>query len=233
MKRSTRDTSQSTHVDDVHQQADVIEAALRARVTQQQNIGMIAESTASACDGAREMQADVVMTESERLEVLENIYDDHSGAVYAFCSMVFGSAAADEVTRQVFIAAFRELGPLDVDGEALRLRLILDALNYVVESPRCSDRRPLARSQMRLGRAFPWPGQRPEAIPRPANDLDRILGDSVIDISERTVLALLLIARCSYRDVGLITGQSESAVLQHARSALTRLSLYRDSSGAL
>lgn len=224
MKRNSQDAPQATDVHDPLQQANAIQAALRSRVTRQQNIGMIDELTASAGNHTPGIQPDVVILQSdaERLEALEVIYDDHSGAVYAFAEMVFGPSKAEEITRHVFVAACHQHGLLNQNDETLRLRLVLGALNHALESQ--GDSSVVARSEKRRGRLISRLAPRSPVIRRPGDDLERAFEDSRLNMTERTVLALILIARCSYREVALILGQSESDVLQQARSVLTRLS---------
>lgn len=224
VKRNAHDASQATHVHDALQQANAIQAALRARVTRQQNIGMIDELTASAANHAPGIQPDVVSLQSdaERLEVLEVMYDDHSGAVYAFAKMVFGSSQAEEITRQVFAAACHQPGQLNQNDETLRLRLVLGALSHAPQSQRDSSL--LARSEKRRRRVVRRLGARSHVNRHPGDGLERALEASRLNLTERTVLALILIARCSYHEVALILGRSESDVLQQARSVLTRLS---------
>lgn len=224
MKRNAHEAPQAPHVHDPLRQANAIQAALRSRVTRQQNIGMIDELTASAGTHPPEIQPDVVILQSdaERLEALEGIYDDHSGAVYAFARLVFGSSEAEEVTRQVFVAACHQPGQLDQNDETLRFRLVLGALNHAPESQRDSSL--LAHSGKRRGRVARRLRPQLHVIGHPGDNLERAFEDSRLNMTERTVLALILIARCSYREVALILGQPESDVLQQARSVLTRLS---------
>ena len=73
---------------------------------------------------------------------LRRAYDEHGSLVYTFCRRAVGSTAADDITQEVFLAAWRARERFDPGRGSLRAWLMGIARNKLIDSYRRQSRRP-------------------------------------------------------------------------------------------
>ena len=73
---------------------------------------------------------------------LRRAYDEHGSLVYTFCRRSAGPTAADDLTQEVFLAAWRAHDRFDPERGSLRAWLMGIARNKVIDTYRRQARRP-------------------------------------------------------------------------------------------
>lgn len=163
-------------------------------------------------------ESSVDEADDERLEALASLYDEHAAAVHACARLMCGSAQADEITRLVFVDAWRRSRRLDRRGGSMRTQLTVAVYRHAeIRSRRAAH--PSRRARRRPSPAVPERG--PESATVDATD--GVSDSGLLSSSERYVLALVLIGRCTYRDVARLLGEPEHTIVIHLTSALHRL----------
>lgn len=162
---------------------------------------------------------------------LAQLWDQHSGAVAAF-ARARGASDADEVTNDVFLAAFRGLGSFQGDVAGFK------ALLFTIARRRVSD--DLRRRSRRVG-VVPWspvddgaalvPSAEDFVIGRSTqDDLLRRVDDLTPD--QRDVILLRLVADLSIEEVAGVLGKRPGTVKSLQRRGLDSLRRALTAAGA-
>jgi DNA-directed RNA polymerase specialized sigma24 family protein len=130
--------------------------------------------------------------------LLALVYRDHGGAVYGLAGYLCGAEQAEEATRRVFVAWWRNGGRIDPSPVAMRTML----LTMVGE---------VAPELVSTHRARNLPTE------VCAQGTDHLSGH------ERDAIATAVLGQCSYRDAAAILGRPAEAVRSGIRAGLRRL----------
>ncbi len=85
-----------------------------------------------------------VMPETADAVLVRLLYDEHAGALYAFCLRFTGDAQrAEDVVQEVFLRAWRQLSTLDLQTRPVRPWLMAVARNLLTDAHRATQSRPV------------------------------------------------------------------------------------------
>lgn len=163
---------------------------------------------------------DSVTAARDRLP-FEQVYDQHSAAVYRFCVSQTGDpAAAEDLAADAFTAAFAAYGRIHLDQTALRPWLFRIARNAVIDHHR---RRARARRLLvRLIR--PDPPADVEEIAGHRGELRRVIAAMLgLSARDRQLLGLRLAAGLTFAEVASVMGMREATTRVACHRALRRL----------
>ena len=151
-------------------------------------------------------------------EGLALVYDRHGPLIYTFCRRAVGAEHANDVTQEVFIAAWKHRHRFDPDRGALGAWLIGIARNKVLQS--------LRRRQLRL-----ITDDSPAAVDVVTPDsvdviADRLLlADALRGLPERTteLLVMAFVDQLSHAEIAIRTALPLGTVKSDIRRGLVRL----------
>ena len=153
------------------------------------------------------------------LPPFEEVYREHADAVFRFCVSQLGDVAtAEDVTGDVFAAAFTAYPRVRPDPVGARTWLFRIARNAVIDQYRREGRR---RSLLgRLGHSREFPDD-VEATAEQRSDLRSIVAAlELLRERDRQLVGLRVAAGLSYADIGSVLGMRESAARTATHRAL-------------
>ena len=152
----------------------------------------------------------------------DEVYRDHADAVYRFCvSQLRDRETAEDVTGDVFAAAFAAYGRVRPDPAGVRTWLFRIARNAVIDQYRREGRR---RSLIaRIGRDREFPDSVEENVEQ-RYDLRAICAAlETLRERDRQLVGLRVAGGLSYAEVGQVMGMRESAAKMATHRALERV----------
>jgi RNA polymerase sigma-70 factor (ECF subfamily) len=172
------------------------------------------------------MIAAVSRSVAARLTPFDEVYRDHADALFRFCVSQLGDQdTAEDVTGDVFAAAFAAYERVRPDPAGVRPWLFRIARNAVIDQYRREGRRRSLLSRIGASREFP---ESVEDSVEVRSDLRSVI--AAIDElrgRDRQLVGLRLAAGLSYAEIGLVMKMREGAArtataraLAHVRASL-------------
>ncbi len=152
----------------------------------------------------------------------DEVYREHADAVYRFCvSQLRDGQAAEDVTGDVFAAAFGAYGRARPDPAGVRPWLFRIARNAVIDQYRREGRR---RSLVaRLGRDHAFPDSVEESVEQ-RHDLRSICAAmEALRERDRQLVGLRVAGGLSFAEVGQVVGMREGAAKMATHRALEKV----------
>ena len=156
----------------------------------------------------------------------EEVYREHADAVYRFCvSQLRDQATAEDVTGDVFAAAFAAYERVRPEPDGVRTWLFRIARNAVIDQYRRDGRRRSLLSRIGHNREFPSTVEETAEV---RNDL-RSVCTAIESLHERDrqLVGLRVAAGLSYAEVAAVVNMREGAArmathraLEHVRATL-------------
>ena len=152
----------------------------------------------------------------------DEVYREHADAIYRFCvSQLRDTATAEDVTGDVFAAAYAAYARVQPDEAGVRTWLFRIARNAVIDQYRREGRR---RSLFaRIGHDLAFPDSVEESV-EVRSDL-RSICTALESLRERDrqLVGLRVAAGLSYAEVGRVLGMREAAAKTATHRALDRV----------
>ena len=164
---------------------------------------------------------------TERLAALRLVYAQHAAAVYGCARFICGPGDATNVTEKVFVALSHQTDWSDWSDwsdqphGSMRVRLVTMAHRFAMDAALSAARAAAADQDTDGGMAL-----LPEAVEKVlvrGQALERTLACARLSNDERSVAALVVYGRCSYKEVARILDESEEMVHRRLRAGLRRL----------
>lgn len=152
---------------------------------------------------------------SDRTRALAEAYDRHGAAVYNLARRIIGTAEAERITTEAFLALWRAPQNMRTGVAALRPVLLACAHRQAVQELR-SD--PDRRSRLAMMAAV---AVVQESLDRAGPDANALL--SKLSEGERSSIMLAYFGGHSVREIAAVLRQSESTVKRHIRTGMHRL----------
>ena len=143
---------------------------------------------------------------------------------------VQGAAEPDDLTSEVFLGVFRNLGSFSGDEAQLRSWVFTIAHRRLTDERRCAGRRPLPARGLEPDDGPPGLSAEQEALHRLSEDRVRDLCERLVP-DQRDVLLLRLVGGMTVAEVATTLGKSEGAVKALQRRALVAAQRISDLEG--
>ncbi len=152
----------------------------------------------------------------------DEVYRDHADAVYRFCvSQLRDPDVAEDVTGDVFAAAFAAYGRVRPDAVGVRTWLFRIARNAVIDQYRREGRR---RSLIaRLGRDHEFPDTVEENVQQRIDLASICAALETLRERDRQLVGLRVAGGLSFAEVGQVLGMRESAAKMATHRALEQV----------
>ncbi|MBJ7593696.1 MAG: sigma-70 family RNA polymerase sigma factor [Candidatus Dormibacteraeota bacterium] len=152
----------------------------------------------------------------------DEVYRDHADAVYRFClSQLRDPDVAEDVTGDVFAAAFAAYGRVRPDAVGVRTWLFRIARNAVIDQYRRDGRR---RSLLaRLGRDREFPDSVEENVQQRFDLASICTAMETLRERDRQLVGLRVAGGLTFAEVGQVLGMRESAAKMATHRALERV----------
>jgi RNA polymerase sigma-70 factor (ECF subfamily) len=152
----------------------------------------------------------------------DEVYRDHADAVYRFCvSQLRDPETAEDVTGDVFAAAFAAYGRVRPDSAGVRTWLFRIARNAVIDQYRREGRR---RSLIaRIGRDREFPDSVEENVEQRFDLRSIRAAMETLRERDRQLVGLRVAGGLSYAEVGEVIGMREGAAKMATHRALERV----------
>jgi RNA polymerase sigma factor (sigma-70 family) len=152
----------------------------------------------------------------------DEVYREHADAIYRFCvSQLRDAETAEDVTSDVFAAAFAAYERVHPDTVGVRTWLFRIARNAVIDQYRREGRR---RSLLaRIGRDRQFPDSVEESVEQ-RSDLRSIRAAlETLRERDRQLVGLRVAAGLSFADIGAVLGMREGSAKMATHRALERV----------
>jgi len=152
----------------------------------------------------------------------DEVYREHADAIYRFCvSQLRDAATAEDITADVFAAAFAAYERVHPDAAGARTWLFRIARNAVIDQYRREGRRRSLLARVGRDRQFP---ESVEDSGEPPSDLRSICAAlETLRDRDRQLVGLRIAGGLSFAEVAAVLGMRESAAKMATHRALERV----------
>jgi len=152
----------------------------------------------------------------------DEVYREHADAIYRFCvSQLRDAATAEDITADVFAAAFAAYERVHPDAAGARTWLFRIARNAVIDQYRREGRRRSLLARIGRDRSFP---DSVEATVELRSDLQSIRAAlETLRERDRQLVGLRVAAGLSFADIGAVLGMREGSAKMATHRALERV----------